>query len=250
MPTPFMHLQVAQAMCHRPEMPNRLCDHIQTYWPAFCLGQIAADFQIVCDVERHKTHFYNVPPPKGDLAAFDRMLQQFPDLADSQSLPADHAVFLAGYGAHLLYDLIWFHNIVMLFAMGDWAERMARFTAHNALLAHEDRLAYATLGDGYGTQLLSLDAAGWLPFDKANNLEAWQKLVGEQLLPENDTQTIQIYAERMNMSPAELETKLNSTAWLQSHIFDHVSRGLIDHVFEQAVTGGIELVANYLQQTV
>ena len=247
MPTPFMHLQVAQVMCDRSEMTNSLRDHLKSHWPAFCLGQIAADFQIICDVERSKTHFYDVPPKKDDLAAFDRMLEQFPELADSQNLTADQAVFLAGYGAHLLYDLIWFHNIVMVFAMGDWAERMARFTAHNALLAHEDNLAYAVLVDGYGSQLLGVDAAEWLPFDEANNLEAWQKLVGEQLLPENDTQTIQIYAERMKMTTAELEANLNSDEWLQTNIFDHVSRELIDDVFEQAVVGGIQLVADYLK---
>ncbi|MEM9776356.1 MAG: zinc dependent phospholipase C family protein [Chloroflexota bacterium] len=247
MPTPFMHLKVAEEMIRRPDLSPSLRHHLENHWPAFCLGQIAADFQIICDIKRSKTHFYHVPPKKGDLAAFDRMLDQFPALAQSDQLSADHAVFVAGYGAHLLYDLIWFHNIVMIFALGDWAERMARFTAHNALLAHEDGAAYPHLNPKVGKQILEVDAKGWLPFDEEGNLKAWQTLVGEQLLPKNDSQTIQIYAERMDMTTAELTANLQDQTWLDANIFDHVSRQLLNGVFEQAVTGGIDLVSNYLK---
>ncbi len=242
-----MHLNMAQKMMTRPELSEKTADLIRAHWGAFCLGQIAADYQQLCDTMRRTTHFYKTPPEPGDYAAFERMLEQNPNMTEWDNLDPAEAVFIAGYGSHLYYDLDWFHNIVMAFVVGDWGDRKDRFVDHNTLLAHEDQQSLPVIESGTGEAILAVNAAGWLPFDPDYNLKAWQELVGHQLLPGAEIETLNIFAGRMDISAAELAQRVTSPEWMQEHIFAHVPRQLVDEVFERSLVDGIKLIEDYLR---
>ncbi|MCA9981420.1 MAG: hypothetical protein KDD89_11315, partial [Anaerolineales bacterium] len=143
MPTPFMHLYMAeqvrhhvQKMSHTAVLHRLLCAE----WAAFYLGSVAPDFQAICHVPRETTHFYPIPPEPDDEGAFDRLLAQYDFLTAVGDLSPAHAVFIAGYGAHLLYDLIWDSAILTpRFRLAEWDEVRARFMGYNTLLTYLDR---------------------------------------------------------------------------------------------------------------
>ncbi len=241
-----MHLNMAQEMLTRPELSAQTADLLRANWGAFCLGQIAADYQQLCDTLRRTTHFYKTPPEPGDYGAFERMLAQNKQMTDWNELKPAEAVFIAGYGSHLYYDLDWFHHIVIAFVVGDWGDRKSRFVDHNTLLAHEDQQSLPVIGPDTGAAILAVDAAGWLPFDPDYNLKAWQELVGRQLLPGAEIETLNIFAGRMDISAAELARRVSAPEWMQENIFAHVPRELVDQVFENSLVAGIALIEDYL----
>lgn len=242
-----MHLNMAQKMVARPELSPTATKLIQQHWGAFCLGNITPDFQQICDIRRRTTHFYATPPDIGDHDAFDRMLAQYPTLSKPETLRVDLAVFLAGYGAHLLYDLVWFHNIVRVFVGGEWGDKSSRFVAHNSLLAYEDQLSLEHLPERLGELLSEIDPAGWLPFAPDDCLVAWQKLIADQLMPGADVQTLKIFSGRMGLTPAEFGARLTDQTWLQTEIFDHVSQALISQVLETSISMSIRQTQSYLE---
>lgn len=250
MPTPFMHLNMAYKMVDGSRFSADTIDLIQQHWAAFCLGNIAADFQQICDVKRGKTHLYSTPPEPNDHGAFARMLLKYPELADSNLLEAKQAVFYAGYGAHLIYDLVWYHNIVTIFTEGKWTDQTGRYIAHSTLLAFEDQRSLKNLPEGLGGLLLDVDPAGWLPFDPDNYLIKWQKLVAEQLLPGADVQTVPIFAKRMQMTAEQLTERLEDTAWMRTEVFDHAPLDLIDRVLEESIDRAIMQTSQYLGEGV
>lgn len=244
-----MHLDMAYKMIAQLESTDdspKLADLLKCHWASFCLGNIAADFQQICDVKRRTTHFYSTPPDPSDLAAFERLLSTYPILANPENLGPERAVFLVGYGAHLIYDLLWFHNIVTAFVKGDWEDQEGRFTAHSTLLAYQDQHSLGLLPERVGDVLMVVDPAGWLPFDPDDHLKAWQKLVADQLLPGAEVQTIKIFAGRLGLNEDELSARLINEEWLNTHIFEHVSADLIAKVLDTSISLAIKQTQAYL----
>lgn len=242
-----MHLNMAYKMIGRPELSPAAAKLIKQHWPAFCLGNIAADFQQLCDIRRRTTHFYSTPPDLGDHAAFDRMITQNPTWSKPETLDMDLAIFLAGYGAHLVYDLVWFHNIVRVFVAGEWGDKKSRFVAHNTLLAYEDHHSLSQLPERLGEVLNDINPAGWLPFDPDDCLITWQELVASQLMPGAEVQTLKIFSGRMGLTPDEFGARLTDQMWLQREIFDHVSQDLVSKVFEMSIEMSINQTEAYLE---
>ncbi len=81
MPTPFMHLHFAERLLAHPALDEAVRQQLCANWPAFYLGSVAPDFQVVCAVVREATHFYTIPVTAEDTAAFDRLLTTYPALA-------------------------------------------------------------------------------------------------------------------------------------------------------------------------
>ena len=83
MPTPFMHLQIAERILTHAALSDQSRQMIQTHYSAFYLGSVAPDYQTICHVPREKTHFYDLPPGDGDLA-YPKMFISFPELRHNQ----------------------------------------------------------------------------------------------------------------------------------------------------------------------
>jgi hypothetical protein len=246
-----MHLHMAERLVRRLEA-EPLCQPLlwllESHWPAFYLGSVAPDFQAICRVPRETTHFYPIPPERGDEAAFARMLAQYDHLTAVASLPPDQAVFVAAYGAHLLYDLIWDGAILTPhFRLAEWDDVRERFMGYNTLLTYLDRQVLPALPETAGTTLsTAVVYESLLPFATAEALANWQEMLVAQLLPGASIRTVEIYAARMGVSEAQFVAQLEDEAWMAQKVFQHVSLEQVAEAMDTAMVKSVRLLSQYL----
>jgi len=242
-----MHLHMVEKILVHPQA-NAIAPWLKAHLPAFSFGNIAPDFQAICEVKRETTHYYPIPPAKDDYDAFGRLLDAHTRLKQPQQLPPADALFIAGYGAHLLFDLIWDHNVLTPhFRHADWAEPLVRFLAHNIMLTYLDREARAPLPTNVGKTLSQAPITTTLSFATTEQLHAWQKDIAGQLQPGARSHTVYIYAKRMRITPEEFIAKLDDTIWMDEHVFQRVPWSLVQNTLETAVPRAITLVQTYLK---
>jgi hypothetical protein len=195
MPTPFMHLAVAERIRVDARLSADIRKLVADHYPAFYLGNVAPDFQTICDIPREKTHFYPLPPVPGD-RAFTTMFAQYPEMSLASRLPVSQAVFLAAYAAHLMLDVRWFHEVMMPYFVHspDWDNHHERFVVHNTLLTYLDKLAVDSLPDSAEMILAAAEPDNWLPFAADEELIRWRDYLVVQLRPGTALQTITIFA--------------------------------------------------------
>ncbi|MFO7679646.1 MAG: zinc dependent phospholipase C family protein [Chloroflexota bacterium] len=243
-----MHLHIAELIRAQAGENGRLAASLNDFWPAFYLGSVAPDCQEVAHISREQTHFYDVPPATDNLA-YPRMLAQYPQLADGLGLPPAQAMFVAAYSVHLLYDLIWFRDILMPYFVNakQWADgRDERRMVHHIVLTYLDKLAYEALPETAVSTLSAAQPDHWLPFVSDEALCQWQHQLTTQLEPTGELETINVYAGRLGMSPAEFAANLDDTDWMEAHVFQNVPVGAIQQKLETAVTDSIALICQYL----
>ncbi|MDT8306529.1 MAG: zinc dependent phospholipase C family protein [Anaerolineae bacterium] len=248
MPTPFMHLRVAERIRQHPELGPSAGQQMDAAWPAFYLGNIAPDFQTISDVPREVAHFYELPPAR-DVVAHEEMLERLPHLADASALDTDHAVFIAGYRAHLLLDLRWYWDILIpcFVEADDWpVDHRQRFLVHNTLLTYLDRLSRQKLPEDAGRTLAAAMPQRWLPFAGDGDLIRWRDMIAAQLAPGTVPATVSIYAERMRMSAKTFAANLDDSAWMDEQVFRKVSLDHVLAVIDSGVDDSVRLVGAYL----
>src|SRR5258708_32907601 len=140
MPTPFMHMALAERLIHDPELPEPEHALLRASWGAFVLGSIAPDARVSSGMERGSTHFFEYQP-KVDPPAVTAMLQRHAELQRAAISDETRAAFIAGYAAHLAMDEIWCTDLLfpMFIHGGDWGDRTTKFLVLHALLAYLDR---------------------------------------------------------------------------------------------------------------
>lgn len=243
-----MHLHMAEEM-RRQAGNGRLAALFSASWPAFYLGSVAPDCQELAQISREATHFYDVPP-KPDNQAYPRMLNQYPQLADSAALPPAQAMFVAAYSVHLMLDLVWFREVLMPYFVNarQWVDgRKERYIVHNIVLTYLDKLAYESLPETAVSTLSAANPQHWLPFVPDDALRQWQTLLTAQLEPAGELETINIYAGRLGMSPAEFAANIEDVNWMEAHVFQNVPVAAIQERLETAVADGLALTRQYLQ---
>lgn len=247
MPTPFMHLEFAERLRTDPALDPRTRFRLEQEWPAFYLGNVAADYQIICDIPRENTHFYRLPPEPGRQAHLE-MLARYPELSVAAQLPAAQAVFVAGYCFHLIQDLVWHRCVLEPFFLlsNQWpADRRLRFVAHNTLLTFLDQRAFAALPADAGSILASAGSAHWLPFADDRQLHSWRDLVSNQLQPGGTTETIAIYAARLKMTPTEFARNLNDPQWMDEQLFARAPLAQITGALTTGIADSVEFINSY-----
>ncbi len=248
MPTPFMHLDFAERLRAHVALAPEARRQLEAELPAFYLGNIAADYQIICDVPREATHFYTMPPEPG-YQAHKAMLARYPEMADAGRLPAGQAVFIAGYCFHLIQDLVWYRRVLepdFLLSDGWPPETRARFTAHNLLLAYLDQRAYQRLPEDAGATLCRSASHGWLPFADDEQVHRWRDLIGRQLQPGSATDTIAIFASRLKMPAAEFAGNLNDAQWMNWHVFSRAPLAQVEGALNDGIEESILFINQYL----
>lgn len=244
-----MHLQIAELLRAqvRQGVNGRLGLLLDREWSAFYMGSVAADYQTICNVPRKVTHFYDLPPGP-DEQAYPLMLATYPELANPSSLPPARAVFVAAYLMHLMLDLVWFRQILMPYFVeaSSWGDFPKRRLVHNILLAYLDKLAFESLPASAGGILAAAQPVQWLPFAADIDLINWRDMLVAQLQPGATPQTVEIYADRLQMSPGEFAGKLEDPAWLEEQMFRNVPVSEVWVHLEETIPGGIDLIAKYL----
>lgn len=255
MPTPFMHLQVAEEIRAGLEAPQarngRLPALLRQEWSAFYLGSVAADFPTISGAPRVESHFYDMPPQPWE-EAHETMLATHPELADSASLPSDQAVFVAAYSAHLMLDLLWFRQILIPYFVEapHLGDRQQRHLVHFILLTYLDTLALELLPETAATTLAAAEPRNWLPFADDAVLARWRDMLVAQLQPGAPVQTVEIYAERLRMSPDEFAANLRDPDWMEVNVFSKVPVAEIQAKLAAAVPRSIVLISDYLNQKI
>ena len=200
MPTPFTHLAVAAELAASGALPPEVAGA----WPAFLLGNIAPDVQVLSGQPREATHFFPVPlnsaPPAEEV-----LFAQHPGLARLGALPPAQAVFVAGYLAHLVFDQLWVRMIFepVFGPEQTWGEGFKeRLYLHNVLRAHWDAQDLARLTPATAADLAAAAPREWLPFVADADLAGWRDLVAEQLAESGTSRTVEVFAARMRADPA------------------------------------------------
>lgn len=243
-----MHLHIAEQIRAQAGGNGRLASILNASWPAFYLGSVAPDCQTVAHISREQTHFYDVPPEPENLA-YPRMLAQYPQLANGPGLPPAQAMFVAAYSVHLLYDLIWFRDVLLPYFVnaGQWVDGLKeRYMVHHIVLTYLDKLAYESLPETAVSTLSAAQPDHWLPFISDEALCQWQHQLTAQLEPTGELETINVYAGRLGITPAEFAANLDDTDWMEAHVFQNVPVGAIQQKLETAVTDSIALICQYL----
>lgn len=225
MPTPFTHLETAQRLLDDDQLPNALRAALLNEKPAFLLGNIAADARINGDMNREDTHFYAYDKGITD-HPWRVMVQQNPGLLFPTN--AAQRAFVAGYVAHLSIDEIW--SLKMLgphFAGREWGTRSFRFLMLHILLIYMDERDYHLLQHWQSESLSQAEPARWLMFMNDSVLTGWRDIIGNQLKPKGNSQTLEVLGQRINMSPAELQAILTSSNKMQSDLWDNISREVL-----------------------
>jgi hypothetical protein len=243
-----MHLDFAERM--RQHAALCVGDKLDAHWSAFYLGNIAADYQAIADIPREVTHFYALPMPQDEAVGWERLLLEQPTLASADNHPPSEAIFLAGYAVHLLFDVVWYKQVLIphfwLNKRWDGVERRERFLAHNILLAFFDQMALQTLPKSAESTLAAADPKIELPFIEIPDLTRWQNFIVAQLKPNAMTETVAIYAERLGIESAEFAAHLNDPAWMRAHVFDRVPRAPIEQIFDDTIDACVALLNAYL----
>ncbi|MBM4424065.1 MAG: zinc dependent phospholipase C family protein [Chloroflexi bacterium] len=243
MPTPFYHLSLVRDLLVAGQLPPLLGDE----WPAFCLGNIAPDAQNISGQTRAATHFFDVPMT--DLTpAWHVMFHRFPRLADPAPLSPAHAAFVAGYLCHLALDQVWIADIFdpVFGEHAGWDSFRRRLFLHNVLRVYLDRLDLPKLQNGTGGALREARPRDWLPFLADDALSRWRDFVADQLADGGESQTIEVFAARMRVAPAEFESLLQSPAAMQENIFRRLPFSSLNTFRQRGLDRTLEVIAEYL----
>lgn len=250
MPTPFMHMRVAEQLAARSRDADRTTDALPPAlgreWPAFYFGHIAPDYQALCGVRRSATHFYRLPPALRD-EAVRNLLAQHPQLANAPLLEPDQAAFLAGYLAHLFLDLVWHFDVVMPYFIDSplISDATQGHLLHLLLLAHLDGEARAALAPAAQAELLAARPRAWAPFAPDAELATWRDYVAAQLAPGAPSRTADIYGARLGMEPGQFAAALADPARV-TELFRLLPVEAVRERLEAAVPQSLALVTSYL----
>ncbi|WP_420642387.1 zinc dependent phospholipase C family protein [Candidatus Leptofilum sp.] len=249
MPTPFMHLHTAEQILDMVSANGngRLHQTLSAEWPAFYLGSVAPDVNAISPLPRVSTHFYDVPPQPEE-TAYGTMLTQYPQLVDFGTMSAGQAICVAAYSAHLMLDLIWLREIVypFFYKADHLGDRKQRQLTHFILLTYLDTIAFDALPETAVSTLAAAQPKHWLPFVDDSILIAWQEMLTEQLAPGAAIRTIEIYAGRLKMSPAQFAANLKDPDWMKAQVFDKIPVDIVQQILQAAVPRSIDLIQNYL----
>ena len=228
MPTPFTHLEIAQRLIDDEAITQANRDLIRSELGAFLLGNISADARVDAGAPRETTHFYAYGE-EITRAPWRRMVEE------NETLLAPHStaqrVFVAGYVAHLSVDEYWTRNMVgPHFVAREWADRMERFYMLHIILSHMDERDLQKLDTWQPDTLRSALPVDWLPFISDKNLSSWRDLIQEQIKPDGNSKTLEIFGQRLGKAPEDLRSFLDSPEKMQAGLWDHIEQALLAEI--------------------
>lgn len=247
MPTPFTHLQIADRLLQDDHIPAEMRALIDAERGAFLLGNIAADARVSSGLRREDTHFY----------AYDRPITERPWRVMTrmyESLFAPHSLaqraFIAGYVAHLTVDEVWSLEMVYpYFALSDWGTRQQRFVMLHIILIYMDERDYSRLPLWERDSLYSAQPQTWSPFIPDTDLEGWRDFVATQLQPDGVSETLSVFGDRIQLSPAHLRAILDSPDQMERDLWQHVPHAVLGQVEESMYQQARDQMLVYLDES-
>lgn len=208
------------------------------YQAEFLFGNIAPDVQVVSGQARAETHFFDLPLHQNLLKPWESFWRANPQLTFPSILNPHQKAFLLGYFSHLLADWQWIRQIfVPVFGLqSPWGTFQERLIWHNVLRAHLDQQILPSLQPKIAEHLLKAEPCDWLPFVEDRYLIQWRDQIARQLQPGQKNETIEVFASRQHITPAEFRRYLSSEQALQEVIFSRLSRRRLNLFRSQLIT--------------
>ncbi len=249
MPTPFYHLLLAESLQQNPGLPQYLRSFLAAHYPAYLLGHVAPDVQVVSGQKRTATHFYPLPVRPGETPPWQRIFELYPELAEIPLIPGDRHAFLAGYLCHLQADWYWAKEIFEPYfgIEATWQSFRERLYLHNVLRAYLDYQVLQSLDGKAGDWLERATPEGWLPFVSDDHLKAWRDLIGNQLHPGAAIQTVEVFAARQGISSQDFYHLLESEQEMDRQIFSVLPRAALQSYFQRLLAEHLNLLETCLQ---
>jgi hypothetical protein len=250
-PTPFYHLNLAEALLNLPELPGEVRQYLQSSRCAFLFGNTAPDVQVVSGQTRQQTHFFTLPIRAEDPPAWELMLSNYPCIAEPQQLPASQVAFLAGYLCHLQADWYWVKEIFapVFGPTCSWGTFGERLYLHNVLRAYLDVHILPELHSGMDACLGQVEPDGWLPYVDDQYLTQWRDLLFPQLQPGAATQTVEVFSSRQGVSALEFHDLLGSEERMQEEVFVHLPLVKVERYYQTILVENSRLISDYLAST-
>jgi len=247
MPTPIQHLVMADDILAEEALPLCVRERLAAQRGAFLLGTIAPDAQTVSGQPREATHFFTLPPTN-TRPAHEVMLAEHPQLARANQLPPAQAAFIAGYIQHLTLDELWIERVFgPHFGMGaEWGTFRERLLIHNVLRTWLDQRDGVRLNGSASEALLQVEPRGWLPFVSDAHLRAWRDEIALQLRPGAPIHTLEVFAARLKVPPAEFRRILESPDEMQRRVFARLSPGSVARFYADALQVSVRRIADYM----
>jgi hypothetical protein len=248
MPTPFYHLSVAEELLNHPELQSSAYQLLGAQRGAFLFGNTAPDVQVISRQAREDTHFFDLPIRKGSAPPWEQVFSAYPRLANAAALTDSQVAFLTGYLCHLQADWLWVKSIfVPVFGMlSPWGTFPERLYLHNVLRAYLDRQILPSLTNGTRSHLAEIYPSGWLPFVADKHLRQWRDFLLEQMQPEGAIQTVEVFAARQGIAPADFYHLLDSEDEMDRQVFNHIRRPSLDEYRQHLVEENLQLIHSYL----
>jgi hypothetical protein len=117
---------------------------------------------------------------------------------------------------------------------------------HNTMLTYLDMLAVETLPGNAAEILCNAVPDYQLPFAADSKLIVWRDMLVDQLQPGAMLRTVEIYAERLEMSPEEFAANLENPAWMADYVFGKVPVERVQEMLAEAVDESIDIITSYL----
>jgi hypothetical protein len=215
---------------------------------AFYLGNTAPDVQVVSGDARESTHFFVLPFQPDAPPAWEVFLEMYPELANSNKLPPEQAAFLAGYLCHLQADWYWVKEIFapIFGPTSPWGTFRERLYLHNVLRAYLDQQVMQALDPAAKACLDQVAPKDWLPFVAAHNLDEWRDTLSRQLQPGALAETVEVFADRQGISPAEFYELLGSPTRMDQEVFALISRQKLAKFRKKLIIENLHLLKSYL----
>ncbi len=238
MPTPFYHLSLAQEVMGQPNLPKAIQEALINHQAEFLFGNIAPDVQVVSGQPRVETHFFDLPLQQNLHTPWESFWRAYPQLTFSSILNPHQKAFLLGYFSHLLADWQWIRQIFTpIFGLqSSWGTFQERLIWHNVLRAHLDQQILPSLQPQIAEHLLMAEPDDWLPFVEDHSLIQWRDQIARQLQPGQKIETVEVFASRQHITPAEFQRYLSSEQALQEVIFSRLSPARLNLFRSQLVT--------------
>lgn len=246
-PTPFYHLDIAENLLANPALASPIQQLLRGQRDAFLFGNTAPDVQVVSRQEREATHFFRLPVRSNAQPPWERLLGSHPSLAQPDRIPGAQAAFIAGYLCHLQADWLWIVEIFApVFGLDcHWDTFSQRLYLHNVLRAYLDREVIPVLAADMADRLKAIQFNSWLPFVQDIHLSAWRDYIAGQLEPGAASETVEVFANRQGLSPAEFYQLLESEERMEQEVFIHLPRQQLEAYRQRLVESNLELLQGY-----
>ncbi len=249
MPTPIQHLVIAEEILSGSALPAAARGLLASQRGAFLFGTVAPDVQSVSGQPREATHFFVMPPPPGELApAHQVMLTRHPLLACADRLTPAQAAFIAGYLTHLRLDELWIAYVFgPCFGLeAGWGTFRERLMIHNVLRTWLDRRDGVWLKCDVWSTLMQVEPREWLPFVSDTHLRTWRDEIAAELIPGAPIHTLEVFAARLAVPPADFRRMLDSPEEMQQRVFAHLRPGCVEQFYSDARSESVRLIKDYL----